>query len=152
MYTGKQKQMNASYQASLVNRHIRRFTGIILHCSKGKTHFHAKVVSFSCHFYKNKSPAAIIFWSTIIFFHESFWMPPSVSRTKNNRGRRFTFGETDHCCFFSRSSTTLRLETVGGRISSTPPPPPPPLAKMAKHLTRGKVKCSEGGYSTDRVN
>ena len=27
MYTGKQKQMNASYQASLVNRHIRRFTG-----------------------------------------------------------------------------------------------------------------------------
>ena len=28
MHTGKQKQMNASYQASLVNRHIRRFTGI----------------------------------------------------------------------------------------------------------------------------
>ena len=27
MHTGKQKQMNASYQASLVNRHIRRFTG-----------------------------------------------------------------------------------------------------------------------------
>ena len=29
MHTGKQKQMNASYQASLVNRHIRRFTGIV---------------------------------------------------------------------------------------------------------------------------
>ena len=29
MHTGKQKQMNASYQASLVNRHIRRFTGNI---------------------------------------------------------------------------------------------------------------------------
>ena len=29
MHTGKQKQMNASYQASLVNRHIRRFTGKI---------------------------------------------------------------------------------------------------------------------------
>ena len=28
-HTGKQKQMNASYQASLVNRHIRRFTGLI---------------------------------------------------------------------------------------------------------------------------
>ena len=28
MHTGKQKQMNASYQASLVNRHIRRFTGV----------------------------------------------------------------------------------------------------------------------------
>ena len=27
MHTGKQKQMNVSYQASLVNRHIRRFTG-----------------------------------------------------------------------------------------------------------------------------
>ena len=27
MHTGKHKQMNASYQASLVNRHIRRFTG-----------------------------------------------------------------------------------------------------------------------------
>ena len=27
MHTGKQKQMNAIYQASLVNRHIRRFTG-----------------------------------------------------------------------------------------------------------------------------
>ena len=27
MRIGKQKQMNASYQASLVNRHIRRFTG-----------------------------------------------------------------------------------------------------------------------------
>ena len=27
MHTGKQKQMNASYQASLVNRHIRRFIG-----------------------------------------------------------------------------------------------------------------------------
>ena len=27
MHTGKQKQMNAAYQASLVNRHIRRFTG-----------------------------------------------------------------------------------------------------------------------------
>ena len=27
MHTGKQKQMNASYQASLVNRHLRRFTG-----------------------------------------------------------------------------------------------------------------------------
>ena len=27
MHTGKQKQMNASYQVSLVNRHIRRFTG-----------------------------------------------------------------------------------------------------------------------------
>ena len=30
MHTGKQKQMNASYQASLVNRHIRRFTGLLL--------------------------------------------------------------------------------------------------------------------------
>ena len=30
MHTGKQKQMNASYQASLVNRHIRRFTGNLL--------------------------------------------------------------------------------------------------------------------------
>ena len=30
MHTGKQKQMNASYQASLVNRHIRRFTGLPL--------------------------------------------------------------------------------------------------------------------------
>ena len=30
MHTGKQKQMNASYQASLVNRHIRRFTGKML--------------------------------------------------------------------------------------------------------------------------
>ena len=29
MHTGKQKQMNVSYQASLVNRHIRRFTGNI---------------------------------------------------------------------------------------------------------------------------
>ena len=29
MHTGKQKQMNAPYQASLVNRHIRRFTGIL---------------------------------------------------------------------------------------------------------------------------
>ena len=29
MHTGKQKQMNASYQASLVNRHIRRFTGFV---------------------------------------------------------------------------------------------------------------------------
>ena len=29
MHTGKQKQRNASYQASLVNRHIRRFTGFI---------------------------------------------------------------------------------------------------------------------------
>ena len=28
MHTGKQKQMNVSYQASLVNRHIRRFTGL----------------------------------------------------------------------------------------------------------------------------
>ena len=28
MRIGKQKQMNASYQASLVNRHIRRFTGV----------------------------------------------------------------------------------------------------------------------------
>ena len=28
MHTGKQKQMNASYQTSLVNRHIRRFTGV----------------------------------------------------------------------------------------------------------------------------
>ena len=28
MHTGKQKHMNAPYQASLVNRHIRRFTGI----------------------------------------------------------------------------------------------------------------------------
>ena len=27
MHTGKQKQMNVSYQVSLVNRHIRRFTG-----------------------------------------------------------------------------------------------------------------------------
>ena len=27
MHTGKQKQINVSYQASLVNRHIRRFTG-----------------------------------------------------------------------------------------------------------------------------
>ena len=27
MHTGKQKQMNVSYQASLVNRHTRRFTG-----------------------------------------------------------------------------------------------------------------------------
>ena len=32
MHTGKQKQMNASYQASLVNRHIRRFTGVDLPC------------------------------------------------------------------------------------------------------------------------
>ena len=34
MHTGKQKQMIASYQASLVNRHIRRFTGnrlLVLH-------------------------------------------------------------------------------------------------------------------------
>ena len=30
MHKGKQKQMNASYQASLVNRHIRRFTGSAL--------------------------------------------------------------------------------------------------------------------------
>ena len=30
MHTGKQKQMNASYQASLVNRHIRRFTGLFI--------------------------------------------------------------------------------------------------------------------------
>ena len=30
MHTGKQKQMNASYQASLVNRHIRRFTGLVI--------------------------------------------------------------------------------------------------------------------------
>ena len=30
MHTGNQKQMNASYQASLVNRHIRRFTGILV--------------------------------------------------------------------------------------------------------------------------
>ena len=30
MHTGKQKQMNASYQASLVNRHIRRFTGLLV--------------------------------------------------------------------------------------------------------------------------
>ena len=30
MHTGKEKQMNASYQASLVNRHIRRFTGLVL--------------------------------------------------------------------------------------------------------------------------
>ena len=29
MHTGKQKQMNASSQTSLVNRHIRRFTGVI---------------------------------------------------------------------------------------------------------------------------
>ena len=29
MHTGKQKQMNAFYQASLVNRHRRRFTGLI---------------------------------------------------------------------------------------------------------------------------
>ena len=29
MHTGKQKQMNASNQASLVNRHIRRFTGLM---------------------------------------------------------------------------------------------------------------------------
>ena len=34
MHTGKQKQMNASYQASLVNRHIRRFTGFNLKNSK----------------------------------------------------------------------------------------------------------------------
>ena len=34
MHTGKQKQMNASYQASLVNRHIRRFTGNNLLLSK----------------------------------------------------------------------------------------------------------------------
>ena len=27
MHTGNQKEMNASYQASLVNRHLRRFTG-----------------------------------------------------------------------------------------------------------------------------
>ena len=27
MHTGKQKQINAPYQSSLVNRHIRRFTG-----------------------------------------------------------------------------------------------------------------------------
>ena len=31
MHTGKQKQMNVSYQASLVNRHIRRFTGNYSH-------------------------------------------------------------------------------------------------------------------------
>ena len=30
MYTGKQKQMNASYQTSLVKRHIRRFTGLLV--------------------------------------------------------------------------------------------------------------------------
>ena len=29
MHTGKQKQMNASYEASLFNHHIRRFTGCI---------------------------------------------------------------------------------------------------------------------------
>ena len=29
MHIGKQKQKNASYQASLVNRHIRRFTGTL---------------------------------------------------------------------------------------------------------------------------
>ena len=36
MRIGKQKQVNASYQASLVNRHIRRFTGVqygMLRCS-----------------------------------------------------------------------------------------------------------------------
>ena len=27
MHTGKQKEMNAYYQASLVKRHIRRFAG-----------------------------------------------------------------------------------------------------------------------------
>ena len=31
MRIGKQKQMNASYQASLVNRHIRRFTGLYVY-------------------------------------------------------------------------------------------------------------------------
>ena len=36
MHTGKQKQMNASYQASLVNRHIRRFTGLY-HMSLDRT-------------------------------------------------------------------------------------------------------------------
>ena len=36
MHTGKQKQMNASYQASLVNRHIRRFTGIVYLINKGQ--------------------------------------------------------------------------------------------------------------------
>ena len=34
MHTGKQKQINASYQASLVNRHIRRFTGHICHYNR----------------------------------------------------------------------------------------------------------------------
>ena len=32
MHTGKQKQVNASYQASLVNRHIKRFTGLYVLC------------------------------------------------------------------------------------------------------------------------
>ena len=30
MRIGKQKQVNASYQTSLVNRHIRRFTGFVV--------------------------------------------------------------------------------------------------------------------------
>ena len=31
MHTGKQKHMNAPYQAPLVNRHIRRFTGVCMY-------------------------------------------------------------------------------------------------------------------------
>ena len=54
MHTGKQKQMNASYQASLVNRHIRRFTGSTFTAEVLPSNLQLNTSSFlfTCWFYK----------------------------------------------------------------------------------------------------
>ena len=57
MHTGKQKQMNAIYQASLVNHHIRRFTG--QYSSIWWEFCEAYVAAENVHWVKNYTIAAI---------------------------------------------------------------------------------------------
>ena len=67
-----------------------------------------------------------LFFSRRYFYRVSFWMPPSVFRTKNNRGRRFIFGETGHWSSLHLTSIPPSSPPLPSPPHPSPPSPPPP--------------------------
>ena len=78
MHTGKQKQMNASYQASLVNRHIRRFTGFrsdgrVWKCSAKLAILTQPFNIIQCNIYQNVANLPYIAFIVSLYLKSLYW-------------------------------------------------------------------------------
>ena len=92
MQTGKQKQMNDSYQASLVNRHIRRFIGTVIVVFRVSDFLNTSVTEFQI-FFKSEG---VLRWSILS-------LNDSVTRV------RVIIMQTRKWCQSARLAETYRL-------------------------------------------